>query len=588
MAHDTPRSVASMLDKDLSHLADVHLAKMVDHPDKLTSPAKLKPTDALKFEDIMGRDTSHWWQLYIDPKNWSEAEERQENPGFYYDADRSPGFQASMLNAYKTLLVSNSAEARELQTNLASKKAPLTWQAYEKLWEAAIPSSTKRDAGEAAGKYRHNQFSSNFGDERPTTAFGCPEHLATDVTTERIKDWYLVAEAGQANEMSAYSTRARADKTHFLPMANGQRLQSGVDFVLQRFADNMAASKTRQNQLEAIARAVRALHIMHTFSDACGRTNVFLLLPAMLIRFGFGLSLGGGLFGESDLSFPPDTMFSLFNGGFSVGTIAKVLFALQDKGLMDEGATAIYDWKPSRKVPANRPRKISLIPSSSKDDGASSHTKPQPPGEHDNRDGSRGSIPPIQQKAADHSNAAPSDHNVAPSTALPTHSVTGSHPQTAPHHDANDPPAHPHAGAAKKPGASTPQSEHKDKHPRTAADHTHPATNSAKVVHSHHTSSTTVSTHRTGVTANEPAHSNTGTVAPHMEKRVLRAAPMMSTMAVNPSRDTGSKNAQVSKTAMLLASPPAAAPASGADSGTSSSSRPPPAMSHQMTNLVLF
>lgn len=380
-----------MVDKDLSHLADLHLAKMADYPDKLTSPAKLKPTDALKFEDIMGRDTSHWWQLYIDPKNWSEAEERSENPGFYYDADRSPGFQASMINAYKTLLLSNAAEAKELQTTLSSKSKPLTWQAYEKLWEAAIPSSSKQEAGEAAGKYRPNQFTSNFGDQRPTTAFGCPEHLATDVTTERIKDWYLMAEAGQANEMRAYSTRARADKTHFLPMANGDRLQKGVDFVFQRFSTEVTASRTRLAQLEAIARAVRALHIMHTFTDACGRTNVFLLLPAMLLRFGFGLSLGGGLFGESELSFPPDTMFSLFNGGFSIDTIAKVLFVLQDHGLMEKGATAVYDWKPLPTIPVHRPRRISLIPpSSSHESGASNVHKPQLPGKCDKEDVAHG------------------------------------------------------------------------------------------------------------------------------------------------------------------------------------------------------
>jgi hypothetical protein len=100
-----------------------------------------------------------------------------------------------------------------------------------------------------------------------------------------------------------------------------------VNEAFRLFREEMGKADKRHKQLYAIARLIRTLHVLHTFSDGNGRLNVYLLLPRLLLQHGFGPPLRLGHY------FSPDTLYWLFNGAFSLDQIVVFLwFAQQLKG----------------------------------------------------------------------------------------------------------------------------------------------------------------------------------------------------------------------------------------------------------------
>lgn len=110
----------------------------------------------------------------------------------------------------------------------------------------------------------------------------------------------------------------------------GQELSSTVDACFQDLKNAIHIAKSPQAQLLAIACLIRRLHILHAFEDGCGRTNVFLLLPALLLRLGFGVPLGRD---KKEDELTKKALYELFNGGYTLEQIAKYLWLAQDFGL---------------------------------------------------------------------------------------------------------------------------------------------------------------------------------------------------------------------------------------------------------------
>ncbi|MCJ1290287.1 hypothetical protein MMC34_001823 [Xylographa carneopallida] len=102
------------------------------------------------------------------------------------------------------------------------------------------------------------------------------------------------------------------------------------------------SGRMASSRLTAIAGAIHNLHVMHAFTNGCGRVNIFLLLPKMLLAYGFGLPPGG----EYGSGIPKTVLHMLFNGGYSLDETARFLWVTQDFGLMSRArhqATCLGD-----------------------------------------------------------------------------------------------------------------------------------------------------------------------------------------------------------------------------------------------------
>jgi hypothetical protein len=282
-------------------------------------------SDPIGFSTVMGDDKQEWWRVMIDQAHWTKAltfaKDKKSEPGLFYDADKSPGFQKAMLQAYHDFLVTNVMLAYPQQ---------LDWTVYESLWTAATKDVETTERGQ--------KFEPNNGE----VYFGCTRSLSPEVFAEMIDKLPLVLNKKDPSPTDAplkcYAYHLTHVPIYLFPQAKGTDLHNGVNKVFELFVKEMGVARTRLDQLVAIARTIRNLHIMHAFTDGCGRTNVYLLLPAMLLRFGFGLPLGGANMG----SVAAEAQFFMFNGGYSVHEIAEYLWAYQDFGRM-----ALKDGKPT-------------------------------------------------------------------------------------------------------------------------------------------------------------------------------------------------------------------------------------------------
>jgi hypothetical protein len=115
------------------------------------------------------------------------------------------------------------------------------------------------------------------------------------------------------------------------PEYGADRVQELADAVFDRYYQDMNQASTEHEQLRAIGRVVRTLHVIHPFNDGNGRLNVYVLLPRLLQVNGFRPVIA-------------PSMAHLFSGGFSLDHIARALRWGQDRdlsiGLDDMGESA--------------------------------------------------------------------------------------------------------------------------------------------------------------------------------------------------------------------------------------------------------
>ncbi|MFJ1801445.1 hypothetical protein [Streptomyces sp. NPDC088180] len=248
-------------------------------------PAQDQPPRTLR--DFLPED--QWWTFYIDPKNHQAALDAfPDDPGSYYDHDRSPGFQQGMVSAYTRFLGDPGTVA-----------TPMDSTSYQTMHGLATG-----HLGRTIG------WSGGGATQFPLRG----ETLADDIFDERIGDQLLVYDTTSRDwSMPLPKPRPVTILTRFLhnnpSLATnyGKNAAPGlVDTLFQQHYARVSEPDADDTvKLASIVRTIRSLHVVHPFQDGNLRSNVQILLPKLLLEQGLRPVV-------------PDNMYSLFQGGRSV------------------------------------------------------------------------------------------------------------------------------------------------------------------------------------------------------------------------------------------------------------------------------
>ena len=167
-----------------------------------------------------------------------------------------------------------------------------------------------------------------------------------------------------------YYNMKRADSANTIDSLPCENWTPVLMDVFQRFEDDMRMAPTRIHQLQAIARVIRRVHMLNIFTEGNTRVNIHLLLSHLLLKYRFGLPLGGKYRQEFER---PQALDEMFQGGYTVEQIAQFLWIAQDFGRL-----------------SNNKADTILHQDSSKGNG--------PPGHHDANSDNKGSPSPKQDK----------------------------------------------------------------------------------------------------------------------------------------------------------------------------------------------
>lgn len=304
---------------------------------------------SINFDEVLGtaKDDKNWWLLYIDPKDWDWAKataKTTNDPGMVYDNHLSLGFKAAMVRAFTRHLINAPLGKRIME-------GPFGWRDYEGLWRDVVEGVTDKESGKPQGM--PTQGSAGQGAVYicgTVVTFGCTETMDAGVAEETLAGNVLVRSVSHLegkieNDRWVIKETQKKGAVALHPSSPGYKMwtcldveakKTAVDRAFLDFKNDVGKGTTIKACLMTIAKLIRRLHIIHTYSDGNGRLNVFLLLPALLLHFGFGLPLGGA---HKDVFNGPTLrgggLFMLFNGGYSLEDISDYLFLSQDKGFKD-------------------------------------------------------------------------------------------------------------------------------------------------------------------------------------------------------------------------------------------------------------
>ncbi|WP_042442793.1 hypothetical protein [Streptacidiphilus jiangxiensis] len=258
------------------------------------TPRMPDPAPTASLHDHVPQD--QWWKLYIDPKNHATALERfPDDPGSFYDNDRSPGYQQGMVSAYRQFL--GDPEAAH---------TPLTAGAYQTIHDLAV-SNLGQTIDWSGGRPTHFPLRGMqlSGDMFHETVDGRP--LVYDLTKH---DW---SKKLTGPKPVTIMTNVMF-KNHALSTNYGRGEAPGlVDSVFRRHYDTVGQPGVDDHtKLGSIASTIRALHVIHPFEDGNLRTNVQIVLPKLLLEQGFRPIV-------------PDDMYTIFQGGHSVEQMVESL-----------------------------------------------------------------------------------------------------------------------------------------------------------------------------------------------------------------------------------------------------------------------
>ncbi|MFE9051560.1 hypothetical protein [Streptomyces rubiginosohelvolus] len=264
-------------------------------------PAQDQPPQTLR--DFLPED--RWWTFYIDPKNHQAALEAfPDDPGSYYDHDRSPGFQQGMVSAYTQFL-----------GDPATVATPMDSTSYRTMHGLATG-----HLGRTIG------WSGGGATQFPLRG----ETLADDIFDERIGEQLLVYDT-TSRDWSTPLPKPRPVTILTRFMHNNPSLATNygknaapglVDTLFQQhYARVSDPDADDAAKLASIVRTIRALHVVHPFQDGNLRSNVQILLPKLLLEQGLRPVV-------------PDNMYSLFQGGRSV---PQMVDSLIRNGALDTG-----------------------------------------------------------------------------------------------------------------------------------------------------------------------------------------------------------------------------------------------------------
>ncbi|MEV6231383.1 DnaJ domain-containing protein, partial [Saccharopolyspora shandongensis] len=256
---------------------------------------------------------SEWWRFYINPKDHEAAVERfPDNPGVYYDRDRSPGFQETMLAAYRDVLDTRNGIDKRVDAAEFERMHGLV---------------TRNFTGEAQAELR---WSDGGVTNHPLSANG----VSPEILEEKVAGRPLVYDMGTHDwskkqnldppPITIIDRQSFGNATLRTNHGKGETPKL-VDAVFDRYYQEIGdAGNNADLKLAAITRAVRALHVLHPFTDANTRLAVQLLLPKLMLQQGFPPVVANG-------------RERLFSGGYST---AEILHSLRNEVLTSEVTAA--------------------------------------------------------------------------------------------------------------------------------------------------------------------------------------------------------------------------------------------------------
>jgi Fic/DOC family len=251
---------------------------------------------------------SEWWRLYLDPRHHQIARERYpDNPGSFYDNDQSPGYQQSMLNAYREILDSEDMGSTRLD-----------YDAYKHLHDLVT-----EHAGEGFDWTGQEQDYKGINFVSPTNFPLGSAEPSPEIFAERVAGRPLLLRRqdvlNSPDPPVAFLTRLRY-VTVITTAYRRDEVAGLVDAALERYYSESEQAASVDERLRAIARVVRNLHIIHPFTDGNGRLHIHLLLPKLLLEQG----LRPVVFAD---------MGSSFNGARSLDELVDILKRGQDADL---------------------------------------------------------------------------------------------------------------------------------------------------------------------------------------------------------------------------------------------------------------
>jgi hypothetical protein len=247
---------------------------------------------------------SEWWRLYINPVDHARALQLcPDNPGFLYDIGASPGYQRSMLDAYRQVL---DSAPRKIDADV--------YDEYFAYVSGRLRSDGTYDDSNCllpAGTYGED---GSLG-RRPGVHLGVNyDRLSDEMKHEKIAHWCLVHDgeyaAGVADVALAAvdSSRTDGELVLYSPGRSPDDARLIVDAIMERYYRQLGSGKS--DILTAAGLAVRALMIAHLFADMNGRLNIQVVLPRLLLDHGLRPAT-------------PTFMAKVFSGGLSIAEIRQ-------------------------------------------------------------------------------------------------------------------------------------------------------------------------------------------------------------------------------------------------------------------------
>ncbi|MCS7477876.1 hypothetical protein ACFFQW_14440 [Umezawaea endophytica] len=279
-----------------------------------------------------------WWLVYINPKDHARATKaNSKNPGLVYDTEQSPGYQQSMEKVFRMVF----EDTGKLKTLNSEFYATLHGLAIAGLDMTRIKDSMHRWSTGDRGEGLYVRFPLSHDENRTTIAADLltetidvdgvdePVHILAPAPAD-VAELKLVAQLARKPNQPADYVPAKgegASEAYRYACLTGVEGDPGminvnyrkddapklVDAVGARFGQELAdAGDDGDKKLAAIGKLIRALHVLHPFEDANGRTNITLLLTKLLLDSGFKPAI------LSDMD-------DLFSGSFTVDEIVSAL-----------------------------------------------------------------------------------------------------------------------------------------------------------------------------------------------------------------------------------------------------------------------
>ncbi len=291
--------------------------------------ARSKKSQPVRLSGLLP-EQALWWRLYINPVDHDQALKRSAaDPGTLYDDQRSAGYQQAMLNAYREFLVDRPIPIRDLR-----------WGSYRRMHEFATRGVRGAFTAEGGTEERSALYQSVYAEPDKSALSrivnGRPLMLsAEDFLADPDRKPYVVY---TVEGEGAYVART---------MYGHSDVEPAVDAVFDDFRADLRIARSDYQRLTAIGRMIRDLHVLHVFRDGNGRVNVFLLLPMVLMEYGFSPTIGTSAVGARIAK----TMSALFSGAFSPEQTAAALYFGQLGREDDDGVAARDDADQTREPP---------------------------------------------------------------------------------------------------------------------------------------------------------------------------------------------------------------------------------------------